>query len=387
MTHAEAWVAWVSLAALGCTGAKAVSHEAFVSPANAASAPAPDPGPEGKSFVAGVETVGRFDKTSITAPAFAWSGSSLSARFSGHSVSVDLDDATGNNRFAVIVDGKVQGAKLSVARGSHPYTLASGLAPGSHEVTLYRLTEANQGETNFLGFRFGKGGALLPRAPHVSRRLEIIGDSISTGYGNEGADKNCKFSPETENHFLTYEAIAARKLDADLVTIAWSGKGVFSNRGSTVDTVVMPVLWKRTLPERADSRWDFSGYQPDAVVINLGSNDFAPEVRDTSPFGGAYLAFVREVRSHYPSAAILCTVGPVLSDTWPEGRKALTQARQAIKSAVDTLRQGGDAKVSFLEFPQQTEVNGYGCDWHPSLKTHEIMAGLLEKELRATMSW
>jgi len=59
MTHAEAWVAWVSLAALGCTGAKAVSHEAFVSPANAASAPAPDPGPEGKSFVAGVETVER----------------------------------------------------------------------------------------------------------------------------------------------------------------------------------------------------------------------------------------------------------------------------------------------------------------------------------------
>src|SRR5258708_40329493 len=111
MTRVEAWVTLVSLAALGCSGAKAVSHEASSSPAGAASVPAPDPGPEGKAFVAGVETVGRFDKTTFTAPAFAWSGSSISARFSGHSVSVDLDDATGKNRFVVIVDGKVQGAK------------------------------------------------------------------------------------------------------------------------------------------------------------------------------------------------------------------------------------------------------------------------------------
>jgi lysophospholipase L1-like esterase len=223
------------------------------------------------------------------------------------------------------------------------------------------------------------------RAP--LRRIEVIGDSISTGYGNEGPDKTCHFSPETENHFLTYGAIAARGVGAELVTIAWSGKGVFSNRGSAVDTIVMPTLWKRTLPERDDSRWDFAAYQPDAVVVNLGSNDFAPEVADYSPFDRTYLAFIRDVRAHYPKAAIFCTLGPALSDNWPEGRQALTRARHGVKGAVDALAAAGDKRIFFVEFPVQTGANGYGCDWHPSLRTHELMGEQLEAELRAKMGW
>jgi lysophospholipase L1-like esterase len=341
---------------------------------------------EGGSFVSGVHAEGRFDRSDADELVFAWSGSRISARFSGTSAGAVFDDAGGKNQFGIIVDGKLRPAKLSAKRGEHAYLLAAGLTPGEHEVTVHRLTEANLGETKFLGFRFGKEGKLLSHAASFARRIEVIGDSISTGYGNEGEDKTCHFSPETENHYLTYEAIAARNLGAELVTIAWSGKGVFSNRG-TADTVVMPVLWRRTLPARDDSNWNFSDYQPNAVVINLGTNDFAPEVQDWSPFGGAYLASVREVRSRYPKAAIFCAIGPALSDQWPEGRMALTHARSGIEGAVAALRGGGDAKIYFVEFPLQTGENGYGCDWHPNVKTHELMAGVLESELRAKMGW
>jgi hypothetical protein len=55
---------------------------------------------------------------------------------------------------------------------------------------------------------------------------------------------------------------------------------VLSNRGSTEDSIPMPPLWERTLPDRDDSRWDFTQLTPDVVLINLGTNDLAPENLD-----------------------------------------------------------------------------------------------------------
>jgi lysophospholipase L1-like esterase len=382
--RAALWVACAVVtllaSAAGCSAVKSMSRKALMLDDTAGDADL-----DGETFVAGVRTEGRFDRSDSDALTFAWSGSVIAARFKGRSAGVVLEDAEGKNQFAVVVDGQLRKDKLVTKRGEHAYFLAGGLSPEEHEVVLHRLTEAMLGETKFLGFRFGKAGKLAPRPQASSRRIEVIGDSISAAYGNEGPDKSCGFSPDTENHYLSYEAITARKLGAELVTIAWSGKGVFSNRGSEVDP--MPVLWRRTLPDRADSRWDFTAYQPDAVLVNLGTNDFAPEVKDISPFAPAYLAFIREVRGHYPKATIFCALGPALSDSWPEGRSALTTARAGIRGAVDALSAGGDGRIRFIEFPLQTGANGYGCDWHPSLKTHEMMAEQLETELRETMGW
>jgi hypothetical protein len=376
-----AWFAW-ALAAVGCTTVRGTSRKVLGLDSSAGDADL-----EGDTFVRGVRAEGRFDRGDADALTFAWSGSRISAHFSGTTAGVVLADASGKNQFGVFIDGKLQPQKLATKSGEHAYLLGAGLSPGEHDVVLHRLTEANLGETKFLGFRFGKGGKLVSPGRASARRIEVIGDSISTGYGNEGPDKTCHFSPETENHYLTYGAIAARAVGAELVTIAWSGKGVFTNRGSAVDTIVMPVLWKRTLPERDDSRWNFAEYQPDVVVVNLGSNDFAPEVADYSPFDRSYLAFIREVRAQYPKATIFCALGPALSDNWPEGRMALTNARRGVKGAVDALHEGGDARTFFVEFPVQTGENGYGCDWHPSLKTHELMGAELASELREKMGW
>jgi hypothetical protein len=378
------WIApfVVLFAVLGCTTVRGTSRKLLGLDSTAGDADL-----EGESFVCGVRVEGRFDRHDPEALTFAWSGSRISARFSGTSAGVVLRDAEGKNQFGVVIDGKLQPRKLAAKSGEHAYLIGVGLSPGEHEIALHRLTEANQGETTFLGFQFGKEGKLVSPGRAPAHRVEVIGDSISTGYGNEGPDKTCHFSPETENHYLTYGAIAARGVGAELVTIAWSGKGVFTNRGSAVDTIPMPVLWKRTLPDRGDSPWNFADYQPDAVVVNLGSNDFAPEVPDYSPFDKSYLAFIRDVRAHYPKATIFCALGPALSDNWPEGRMALTNARRGVKGAVDALSAAGDRRIFFVEFPVQTGANGYGCDWHPSLRTHELMAAELEAELREKMKW
>ena len=335
-----------------------------------------------RSNVGEVRYVGRFDWSEPNAPRGGWSGLSACAHFDGSAVSAELDDS-GQNVFAVILDGAVQPAKLQTAAGRRVYDLASGLAAAPHEVCLWRLTEALEGETQFYGFLCA--GQFLPPPPEPRRRIEVIGESITCGYGVDGPDQYCPFSAETENHYRTYAAVAAREVGADLFTLAWSGKGVFNNRGDRNEP--MPELYLRTLPTRSASRWDFTTWTPQAVVINLCTNDFGDGVPDRAAFVDAYLDLVRLVRRNYPSALILCTLGPMLSDDWPVGERQLTTARDYIGEVVASMTKAGDERVAFLEFAPQDGSTGYGCDWHPSAETQARMGAQLAAALRARLGW
>jgi lysophospholipase L1-like esterase len=325
------------------------------------------------SAVAAVRLVGRMDHADVRGPRFAWSGSGAIATFTGTTLAVTLDDP-GQNQFTVLIDG-VLGPKLVAQPGTNTYPLADALEPGEHRVELYRRTEASFGATQLLGFDFGPGGALLPTPP-ASRRIEIIGDSITCGYGNEGTSSACSFSPDTENHYAAYGSIAARALDAELISVAWSGKGVVYNYDTDV-TDPMPVLYGRTLPGDATSSWDFS-LIPDVVLINLGTNDFSTEGDPAVDlFAQEYLELLERVRASYPEAFILCTVGNLLSGA------DLVAARAGIAAGVATFEAAGGARIGVWEM--DVPNTDPGCDFHPSLATHEIMAAGLETELRSIL--
>lgn len=324
----------------------------------------------------GVRFVGRVDRSDAAGERFAWSGSGLVAAFEGTQVSVSLNDAS-ENQFTVVLDGQVL-PKLAAQSGSHDYLLADALAPGAHVLELYRRTEASFGVTQILGLDFGADGRLLAPPAAPGRLIEIVGDSITCGYGNEGPDTSCGFSADTENHYLTYGALAARELDADVSTVAWSGKGVIYNYGDD-RADPLPALYDRTLPGDAASVYDFAQV-PDAVVINLGTNDFSTD-GDPSPedFQGAYRNLLLHIRDKYPDAFLLCTVGPLLTGD------DLTAARADIDAAIATLQSQGDLRVKSWEMNISNDAPG--CDWHPSLATHEAMATALVSELRANLGW
>jgi lysophospholipase L1-like esterase len=321
--------------------------------------------------------VGRVDTSDAQGARFAWSGTGVVAQFSGSSVAVRLG---GGQQYTVLVDGVLQPKLLSTGGFDR---LASGLAQGTHSVEIYRRTEADQGEAQFLGFDFG-AGQLLPPPPAPERRIEVIGDSISAGYGDEGPNMDCHFTPDTENHYLTYGALAARALGAELSTVAWSGKGVVCNYGDDASSCSnpMPTYYDRTLPERPNSQWRFSDWQPQAVVINLGTNDLSTATDPSrQEFEQAYDALLQHIRGVYPEALILATVGPLLSGA------DLTTARTYIDELVQARNQAGDARVKSFQLAPTSAADGYGCDWHPSLRTHQVMADTLVATLRTELGW
>lgn len=317
--------------------------------------------------VAEVHFNGRFDRSDPAAPRFAWSGSAIRARFSGTGIGVVLD-AEGGNLFEVLIDG-VPGTPITTTWGEQSFGLASGLPAGEHEVELVRRTEAFFGAVSFVRFEV-TGGALVASPRPWTHRLEFVGDSITAGYGALGSGPDCSFSAETESAWVAYGSVAARTLGAAPQLIAWSGKGVYQNYGGDREEP-MPELYERTIPMEAGD-WSFDP-PADAVVLNLGTNDFSTTV-EQAEFEAAYRELILLVRSRNPAAPIYCVGGEFLNAT------ATTYIRNAIAAS-------GDANVELLELPGVLSSEGWGCDWHPSEATHLRIGGLVADRLRADLGW
>lgn len=318
---------------------------------------------------------GRFDRRDAAGPRCAWPASAVAIRFRGADLNVRLKGSDAN-RWQVEVDG-IATAKLKSRGGEHRFRLASGLGAGEHTVRLVKGTETFFGVEQVLGFELSEGAVVLPlEAPR--HRIEVIGDSISAGYGNEAASQEEKFSPDTENAYFTYGAIAARELGAGYTCLAWSGRKMWPNN-------TVPELYDLALAQDPASTWDFSAPAPDVVLINLATNDFNGKNPDEAGWTGAYKAFIARLRGHYPKAALYCAIGTMMGD-WGEG-KPLSTLRGYLSRMVAGIKAGGDDNVRIIDFGTQDGANGFGADWHPNVKTHRIMAAQLVKTLHDDLGW
>lgn len=319
----------------------------------------------------GPRFIGRFTEDR----SFAWSGSAIELRFVGSEISVTLDD-WGHNYFEVIIDGEHQ--VIALGEGEQTYELASGLDDGEHELLLYRRSEAFFGPTRFVGFSVPESDWLPAHAPS-DRRLEVIADSTATGYGIEGPDQYCGFDAETENHYIAYPALTARAVDAEVHTIAWSGIGVYrDNDGNTENT--MAVRYPRAIPTDDTSRWDFDRFVPDAVVVNLGANDFVAD-DPGSEFEDAYDDLLDTIRSNYPDARIYLAVGSSTADS------EYPRLKPRLAAIAESRRAEGDDNIALIDFGTTDQDASYACDWHPSRSTHEQMAEILSQALREDLGW
>ncbi|MGC4065949.1 MAG: SGNH/GDSL hydrolase family protein [Polyangiaceae bacterium] len=316
----------------------------------------------------GIAALGRVAARDGALAEYAWSGSGVRVHFRGTGLVARLKDD--NNEHQVVVDGSPI-RKITTKAGLDSYVLIDGLRAGEHEAELSRRTEASFGPTVLLGIDV-IGGELLAAPAFKRRYLEVVGDSISCGYGNEGEGPTCSFSAATENHYLSYAAVLARALDADLSTVAWSGRGVFKNYNGEPGEK-LGTLYDRILPETPTSVHHVER-SADAVVVNLGTNDFSTDPDPTEDeFATSYVQLLRKIRQNHPKAFILCTIGPML------GGEDLDKAARAIARAVTARKSEGDMRLE--SHVLTTRNDNPGCDYHPGIETHRAMAEELKREL------
>lgn len=375
----------VCLAARAATSLLACSSEDAVAPARSAGdagtvtsdaneLPAADAGTDAAVVTAPFHIVGRVDTRDPRGPRFSWSGTQIRANFTGTGLVVKLTDSK-ESQFDVSIDGAKPTLLVPAANESHE--LAAGLAPGEHTVVLTKRTEPLLGSSQFLGFA-PKDGALVPTAAPGGKLIEMVGDSITAGYGILGFEP-CAFGAATESEPAAWGALAAAELGARHHVVAWSGIGVYRSYDGDTNRQ-MPVLYDRALADDAESAWDHANVHPDLVVVNLGTNDFA-KGDPGQPFQTAYVAFLEAVRQKHPAAHIAVATSPML------GGDLRTKSIAALEAVVSARKAAGDAKVSLLTIDEQLSQDLYGCDKHPSQDTAKKMAAKLVAFARGNLGW
>jgi lysophospholipase L1-like esterase len=310
---------------------------------------------------------GRFDWREPR-PACAWTYCGISLQIYGTGLELDLSGA-GAITFYVSVDSvestpfTTAGSEWSSSDAVTRYRVLSNLTPGVHSIEIHRGPEGFFGPVAFRSAKVS-GGWPLPRSARQRRKLEVIGDSISAGYGNLG----CEFSAATENGSAAYGPVAGRLTGAEVRVEAVSGIGVALNLdGSTTET--MPELWEYSIPYDIGSTYRCEQWRADAVVINLGTNDFNAGI-EPAAYVAAYEDFVEEIRACYPRALILC---------------AVNEEADRFSAAIDeVVSDFAEPRVQKLNL---NTPNWAGCDGHPDVLAHEVMGVNLAARLGEELGW
>ncbi|MBR8534069.1 hypothetical protein KDU71_00725 [Carboxylicivirga sediminis] len=311
-----------------------------------------------------------------------WPGTSVSIRFKGTGLSATLQDLDTANYYNVIIDD-VPTAVIHTDTTKRHYVLASDLKKGVHTVQLFKRTEWDKGKTLFYGFKLHEGSKILSPPKPKKRKIEFYGNSITCGYGNEDTSDQDRWFGYFQNNYETYAAITARHFNAQYHCIAKSGIGI------TVSwfPMVMPEMYNRLDPTDSTSVWDFNGYVPDVVVINLFQNDswivtdpnneqfinrFGEQAPADTTIIQAYENFVGSIRGQYPQAAIICALGNM------DATKSGSAWPGYVQSAVLQLN---DPDIYTCFFPYK-DTGG-----HPKVDEQRQMASQLIKFIEANIDW
>lgn len=325
-------------------------------------APSPSASAE-PAVLAPVHFVGRFDRDPPGPGATStWSGTAFHARVRGTGASLRLSGASGVF-YEVRVDGE-RARVFSTQKGERSYPLFNGRPLATYDVEVYRRNEASAGKSTYRGFEV-TGGELVPSPPPYAHRIEVLGDSITCGYGTEGP-RGCHFSHATESAYVSYAAVAARELNASAHLVCFSGKGLIQNYGGGKHEP-MPQLYGRTLLHDKRDTWDFGRYRADAVVINLGTNDISAEL-EHDDFIDAYVALLERARKLHPKAWLVA----IRWEHWGTSKQHLVS---------DAVKRFADPRLLEIQFNIKRD-EGMGCDAHPSAETHARLGKRLADLLR-----
>lgn len=153
---------------------------------------------------------------------------------------------------------------------------------------------------------------------------------------------------------------------------------------------LMSDVWRRSLASvpagdasdfhgtTPENEWDFGAWKPDAVVINLGTNDglgHRPEIVDT--FRNMYLDLVlNAVAAYGPSTHFILACGPMDESYCDSVSWVLGQA------------EGHGANVTFLDHRGFLDgSHGSSCCGHPGRDVDVAMAARAARVIAVAMGW
>lgn len=284
-------------------------------------------------------------------------------------------------RYAVYVDGeKIVDETMTSAEKT--ITLFEGEKTRTAVIKVLKLSEAPM---SLVAIKEIIADKIKP-TPEKKLKIEIIGDSITCGYGVDAKNELEDFSTSTEDVTRAYSYKTVTDLDADYSFVSYSGHGIIS--GYTAEAIkkeseLVPPYYEKFAFSRGgtddfnafDVEWDFSRFVPDLVIINLGTNDssYCLDKEDRiNEYIARYEDFLGVVRKRNKNAVILSILGLMGTSLCP-----------AVEKTVENFKKNtGDEKIFTLRLTEQKPENGYGANYHPTEKSHRLAADELIAKIK-----
>ena len=328
-----------------------------------------------------------------------WTGSGIEMIYTGSElwVEVNADYDAFEPWLAVELNG-AQISRFPLNKGKNEVCLFRGMTIGNpkHVRILKEVQAMHQDPghmVQILGLQYADGE--FRPLPEPKYRLEFVGDSITSGEGTMGATYeedwiSAFFS--TEN---TYPRMVSDALSAEYRVVSQSGWGIVTGWDGIVQNKI-PLFYtqvcglltgERNASLGALEDYDFKAWQPDAVIINLGTND-ATAIQSAAELGQEWAGtrdikevkdilttairdFLKVVRACNPKAQIIWGYG-MLGDNF------LPVIREAVESYAG---QTADSRIHFLQLPDTTP-DTVGSRLHPGVKAHRNAAQVIEEYLK-----
>ncbi len=282
---------------------------------------------------------------------------------------IPVGDGDGACRYSVFVDGETDpGAQELVVKTATngDYTIVSFDEPGYHRVKIQRQSEARYADNTLVNLQV-EGGGLLPVPASTALRIEAFGDSITAGVGAlraPGVADGIVFGNDSGLH--TYAGLAAAALGAEFSAMAVSGAGLCDTPMDNHNPDhFLKNFYNRVAFAKADV-FPASDYVPDAVVINIGTNDLNKDAHyDKDEYKATYIQLVKDLPARYAGHDVTFFLCSGLMDT---------VLAPVIAEIVETLQSEGVYAVA-VKFDKA--ANG-----HPNRVEHEAAAEKLAQAIR-----
>lgn len=321
-----------------------------------------------------------------TGAEFDISARRLNVTIAGDSAANMVQDNGAAARICVFLNGERLLDKM-ILEQSQTFTVFDKADLVEGTIRILKVSECSSSLAAIEAIQTDEGGTISATAPR-QLKIEFIGDSITCGYGVDDLNSGHHFATATEDGTKTYAYKTAAALNADFSFVSVSGSGIISsytgngtrNTASLVPTFYdkLGFTWGNKIfgKSPASIEWEFASFQPDIVVINLGTNDSSYTqglAGRVTEFTDAYKTFIYDVRAKNPAAQIICSLGIM-------GQDLCTAVENAVKTYIGET---DDEKVSTLRYAQHSMSDGIAADWHPSEKTHAKAATKLVDKIHS----
>lgn len=333
-----------------------------------------------------------------------WTGSGIELNAKGSELWLEVE--AGYDIYepwiSIVING-VPVARQMITAGRHWLCVFRGMDKNTvKNVSIVKDVQAMSGDAGcYLQIHKVKFDGEFLKVEEKPYKIEFIGDSITSGEGAIGAKEEMDWIPMWFSALNNYTKLTADVLNAEYRVLSQSGWGTLTswdnnpkcNLPDYYEKVCGLLTGEKNEKLGAFKDNDFEAWQPDVVVVNLGTNDGgafnSPEWKDPvtgethkqrlnedgsfneedlNLFKAAVINFLTKLRKYNKKANIV----------WVYGMLGLPMMPAIYEAAAEYIKKTQDKKVSVFQLPNTTSET-VGSRSHPGILAHEKAA----KELSA----